>query len=540
MEKKIRRERREEIAVRRAMNFQQGRVSSKRRINESGMLREIQSNPNDYGRWVEETRSGVRGDMSPVAIDNDYLRMIIDPIGCSPLGYPDGYNKSTSTFKAITNIDVPYPPSNVTGGGATWPFGGYHVVLVPDLTYPVRYINASAFSTDYMCSFSSNSLQNFITPLRNINSLASPPVVPSTKELIFNLGQTYNIYGTYTTNIVGLAPEQWAFHGLTTASQEEFFGIPFDVGSIVVTCAVTATGGNTAMNVQCTSTSSTPASLPAVVSTPGIYSVTLSGGNATSGTAIPGVGVRISFTGGTSDALVSNISIKYISSGSSKQAWFATAIRDVDIAAQLFQQYRVVSMGGLLSWRGPTIGDGGRAAGYLYRGGLSSGAMGFWDYSTLSSLQGAADNAIKLGTYGIWQPMDTKAMNFRAADAPTDNFPYIVLTGQYSGDGTGTAVIPGVLRLRVASNFECISVSQVVSQFPSRVDTGERDAAVRFLATFPPVMENPLHWDAIANTLRGALKGTFSTAKKAMDFFEKNKSWIVPVASAAGTAMLAL
>lgn len=516
-----------------------GRTPKKRgKSRESRVLRQIQQDPNAYGRWMQETRSAVLDGAPEVGIDNTYLRMILDPIGCKPVGFPDSYNGFTSTFKAISNLDLPYLLSAVTSGGATVNAGYYHAAIVPDLINPLRYLHYAAFNADYSSTFTSNSLRNFLTPLRSISSLSQSPVVPSNKDLLFNPNQVYSVYATYDTNVASLAPEQWSFHGADTPTGTEFFGIPGDAMAFQVTVQVASPGGATFFNVTPRSTTGAGATVQVAVVAAGTYTVTTAGVNAS---VMPGVGVELSFTNPTAnDVFVSAISITARSGAGSKFAWHSQPIKDASFANQLFQQYRVVSQGALLSWRGPTIADGGRAAGYLYRGGLSPGAMSFYDYGTLSSLQGSSDNALKLGTYGIFEPMDTKAMAFRSVSAPVDNFPYLSLTGQYSGDGTGSALTAGVLRLRVGTNYECVSVSQVVSQKRGRIDMGERAATVKYLADFPMVMENPLHWGMVADALRGALKGTFQTAKGAMDFYDKHKSWLVPVGQALATAALAL
>jgi hypothetical protein len=502
--------------------------------------------PAAYGQFMERTRyNDVPTRSQRINMDNAYLRMLIDPIGCIPNSYPDEFEGMSACFKTVVNSNPGYGTSDLSSGGATWPKGKYHFVVVPDLENPLRAISQASIAIDGTASLVKNDINGFICPIRNIDHPKVKPQMPADEALQMQPNIFYNVavnYACTATTGSSIAYEQWTFHGIDSSSNE-FFGIPFDASAssiCQVTVNIASTGGATTFGVATCDSGGVGTEQTVAVTNPGPYTVAVSQANQRTANAIPGMGIRIRVAGGTSVALMSNISIKLLSANGQKNAWFRGSIPDSETASLLLQQYRTVSQAFLLSYRGPTLNNAGRSACYAYRGGYGPGWMDFHDYDALTEIVGVQDNEVIKGSYAYWQPADTKAMQFRSLDKPLLQFPYLVATGFYLGDGASSPQ-PNMLRLRIATNIEAITTNQIIPVRPSRIDVrNEKERALAYLKGFPQVMENPLHWAAIADVLKGAIKKTFSTAKAAHDFYQKNRSWIDPAVTAGTTALMAL
>jgi hypothetical protein len=254
--------------------------------------------------------------------------------------------------------------------------------------------------------------------------------------------------------------------------------------------------------------------------------------------ALPGMGIRFSHNG-TSPMVLNSIGIRCQSSNALKNYWAAYPVNNASLLSSQVRQYRVVSQAMLLSYRGPLLATAGRIAAYNNRGGTSPGNVNQHSLAYTEALKGAYSGEITKGCYGIWEGMDTEAYQFRTAEEDVTEYPYNVFIGSFTGDGS---TIPAdSIRFKICTNLEIISDVEYFNRKPSRIDRfGEKAEAMIALKKFPQLMENPLHWAAIGNFLKGALHKTFETGKKAYAFYDANKSWINPAVTALTTAAMAV
>lgn len=502
---------------------------------------ELTKNSKGLGRTVayNADNAAVR---STVRSSNSYLRELIDPINCRAGQYPDKYDSSTATFKSKISYDLDISPDNTY---PTWGIGRYAYAVLPTLLNPLRVVGRATLNPKYSAEFFKNSPTGALVPIQTTSYDYVVPQIPQ-PDMSYPIGN-YNILADFTCSEAGVATEQWQFAALNS-QQNIYYGIPFlPSGSYQITVTVdVGVAGCTSLSLNwCTPTAvGTPAGTSIVACAAGACTMIIDGTNnpVTGLAAPPGVGLILGLSGGNTKTVINSVSIRF-SAGAANQhvLWKAPMIQDSEVAELLFTNYRVVSQGVLHKYISSNLNDGGRVVSNLYRGGFSPGLMWFHDEQAIAATQYAHDGAFKLGTYVIWRPYDDVAMAFRSLHALVVKYPYIVVAGTYSASGAGTAVnSSGVVRLTVATNIEAVTSAQIMNVRISRFAPDEILQASEYLRTFPAAMENPLHWGAIADTLRKALRGTFSTAKSMYDYYDKNKSWLVPAAEAASSALLAL
>jgi hypothetical protein len=469
---------------------------------------------------------------------------LIYPDGSPASSYPDDFEGESYCFKTKINEDADFYASADLGpsGGATWKAGRYCAVMLPDLTQPLRHVGQKAIALQASATIRKNSQNGFLSEIRGLANPSIPPQMPGNEELRLKVAINYNLainYSTFPEN--GLAPEQWTFHGVCESDGTEFFGIPFDSNVCRITAHVAATSSTT-MGVSTVNTTGPGVEQTVAVAGPGDYQIAVPGVDQRTSVAAPGMGIRIRFFGGAgvNPTVLDSVTVSLVSGTALKNVWLGPQVPDSELLIQQMQQYRTVAQSTLVTYKGPELNNAGRAIGYSYRGGYSPGWLNFHDYEALGSLNGSVDNSIKLGTYGYWQPGDTKAMQFRSYDRHVTDFPYLIFGGIFVGDSAGT-VAPSVLRFITVSHIEAITSVQYLSKTLSRIDRfGEKAATMQFLKTFPQLMENPVHLSAIMDVLKKAVKGTFSTGKKMVDFYHQNKAFIDPVATKLFEAAIAL
>lgn len=472
---------------------------------------------------------------------NRYLMMLLDPIDCTPTSYPDEYLKQTACFKSLSTLYVPVNTTIYTSTPNNWPIGSYHVNVNPEFQFPIRYLTNNSNAEFFTGMITENTAHSGLLPESIWSGTGVTPVRRiDDPDLQLEQNIWYNIWMPLSTEECSYCP---MFHGENTSSALDFFGIPTAGAGTGASYRVTFTpmvvGGATSFEARTVGPSGTGVASSVIPGTPG-NALSLTPATITYDTP-PGVGIQIRAVGGTSPTVMSNISLRLGCGTGNHVIWRESPIPNLETADSIYDSYRVVSMGALLSYRGPTLNNGGSCAAVLYRGGHDPGVLGLQDWGTLTEIPMSQENAIVQGSYGVWLPADPVDMSFRAtASGSHFEMPYLAFSGIYTGDGSGT-VISNILRLRVAINFECTSPSQVVPQVMSRPDLlDERKRATLFLEDFKPVMENPLHWDKIRDVLHKAVSTAVGAGKKAMSFYDRNKEWIVPAASAAGTALLAI
>lgn len=177
----------------------------------------------------------------------------------------------------------------------------------------------------------------------------------------------------------------------------------------------------------------------------------------------------------------------------------------------LYEEYRCTAMSMLVSFRGNTLYDGGNIAGRYLTGGESPESLDVSDYTSLANLPGSFDNGLRTGAYCIWKPTDVKDMEFRPVSY--DNTEASALGGGIAGSlpsiyvaGRCTDPLNSQVRVRLVINVEAKTSRQLLVTHQSRVAPEEVAFTMAALQSFPMVVENPLHLDAIKNFLGKALK----------------------------------
>lgn len=199
----------------------------------------------------------------------------------------------------------------------------------------------------------------------------------------------------------------------------------------------------------------------------------------------------------------------------------------------IYEEYRVVSMGTLLSFHGDELTNGGDIASRYIEGGEDPYNLGWVDYGTLASAPQSYDGPLKLGTYCIWKPQCQEDMNFRDVESTNveGNYPSIMIAGVQSSSLTGGQTTN--LRLRVVMNVEAKTGRCYIPTSTSRVSIQEIEAANIALAGINLCMENPLHLQKI----RDFIKGVYDKGKQAYSAIQPYMPYIKPLATAAGSAL---
>jgi len=167
----------------------------------------------------------------------------------------------------------------------------------------------------------------------------------------------------------------------------------------------------------------------------------------------------------------------------------------------------------------------------------NAGQLQNWENLSRQSGAFVAQDITK-GAYNFWVPENLNQSAFVTPDAMDDvSYPVVVVSGQLNTQalaplGPDTEWI----RVIVITNYEVTTTSPLIDTETCPGDTAEFERCLAVLNTLPVAVENPLHLPFIRNVL-SKLK---SAGMSLFDFVDNNKSWLLPVAKAAGTAIMAL
>jgi len=252
-------------------------------------------------------------------------------------------------------------------------------------------------------------------------------------------------------------------------------------------------------------------------------------GTATGVYGLPGLGLRISSTL-SSPVIILAVQGLVAPDTDASNRFRSIAFPGEGTYSETVDQYRVVSMSAWLEYQGATLTDGGQASGIMYRGGAAPFPVGLWDYAKVAETPGGYQGAVRDGTYSFWMPSNERDMLFRdLGSSERWALPYIVFSGLMASPD-----IPNVLRLRVPTNFELVSTSQIYSYKHAVISPEMITHAVLVVSTMDTTMENPGHWDKIKEILGEGVQ----TALNAGAFLARNWEAIAGAAAALGVAAL--
>lgn len=466
---------------------------------------------------------------------NPYLHALVDPEGCDPISYPDEFDRLTATWKSIINVPLPY---NNNAVGSNWPVGAFYVINKPSLINPLIYLTDYGAEPDarYTLLVDGHADDVGLFPLVNTRSgLRRQPGLVLTVDWQNLVGKAnYQAGPDDRTSYTDVLAPPCKFDTPTGLA----YGYPAALGAGTTAVFNVSLGTNITgpVKVRYISQDTTGATTNLTVdpNNPNNWTGTLnfvgSGER-----ALPGVGYQICIADQAADGA-------FVPMVSAEVSWYSAVhyksfkIMDEETALDLVSQYRVVSMSDLITYRGNQIESAGPITGVLYRGGESAQQNGLWSYENISQVPGSYDGYVFNGLYAFWKPSNEEDMLMREPDALTEwKHPYIVMFGRVD---TGTTVEK--LRLRTCINYEAITASQILGQRkPLIMPRLIEDATVK-LRNFPSVMENPVHVKEIRDFLRRTVSNGLDYGGKIFSWFNDNKSWIMPAASAVGTLMMAL
>jgi len=251
----------------------------------------------------------------------------------------------------------------------------------------------------------------------------------------------------------------------------------------------------------------------------------------------PGIAFQIRYTsiGGTGNITsitLSNMTLlPYAASYSTQQLILAPIDwPDQSQYLSIVTNYRPVSASAWIAYEGSDLSNGGQHTCIMYRGGQHPNSIGLYDYDGINSVPTCYEGPLKLGSYQFWMPVSTNDTSMRRpVNSGEWTHPYMAIAGIVS---TPTQI--NALRIRCIANFEFVSDSQLWSYKSTRPSPGKILHATQVLHGHPTSMENPLHFGMIKDVIKRAI----STAQSFGGWIDSNKGWIIPAATAIGTALL--
>lgn len=131
------------------------------------------------------------------------------------------------------------------------------------------------------------------------------------------------------------------------------------------------------------------------------------------------------------------------------------------------------------------------------------------------------------GAYGVWKPFGVEDVKlYKPSEAIARSYPCLVIAGKCNSNLTAGTMF--AVRLIITSTYQFTSLRKC---FPMQVRDGDMIAmekALRLLVQFRDFSGNPEHFQRI----RAFLQRLVGAGKSVVDFYGRNKSWIVPAASA--------
>lgn len=444
-------------------------------------------------------------------INNQYLRELVLPEEYGPKAYPDQFESKSTTWRSIINTPLLY---NATALGAT-PAGAFLAVIKPTLRTPVLMQRPSTAALT-LRGYAHAQTENY-----GLFGLAdrNPVVSQQQQSMLLNTDWQNIIMPITYNNEPDPVPMFAGEYGTDT-----FYGHPSDASAYGVTVNLikVLTAGWTIECRTVTTAGYSAAFTLAQEGTSAIYSSSTVTAPSTPGW--PGVGFQLRLAGTAPAGSIYNaIAISVVFACTTIMRWEAVDIPDVNLALDLYDQYRVVAQSSLATYRGSLLDNGGQIAAALFRGGEAPTTNFLYTYDQVAQAPTAHDGPLLDGSYSFWLPADVGDMAFREPEG-LDQWlhPYVIISGIVSSPDQVNS-----LRLRVVTNYEGISKSQLLHYEDSRVQIREIIEAARELKSQPTSMSNNKH-----------LKQLLGFLRRAAAWYGDNKEWIIPAATAVGSSLL--
>jgi len=328
-----------------------------------------------------------------VRTPNKYLHQLVIPEDAELTAYPDEFNSHSHVWRSVINTPMPFLASAVGNTAA----GTFLAAVRPTLKDPIQsLISGSGFAVRLLAQTQSQTYGLF--PGEGDHTISQPNNVMELDISYQNLVCPV-VYDS--SDEVGSM-----FHGVSTTGVD-FFGVPCSATSATVSVQLSSTlpGGITLLaRSLITGAVSAPVTLTQVGTT-NQYTGTLT---ITPDPGMPGVGFQFAL-GGTAVASsiqpVLNITVAF-TNASTALRWDAIQIPGISNALALIDQYRVVAMSALTTYRGSDLDNGGQIAATLFPGGEAPSITDLYTYDQVSQSPCAYDGALKTGAYTFWKPSD--------------------------------------------------------------------------------------------------------------------------------------
>lgn len=493
----------------------------------------------------------VRRALGPLrAIENEYLKTLVDPENHRDIRYPDDFLGSTAMVGGLVVYDSYYFPADSTLTPSAEDAGTLYTVVSPTMVHPVlEYKMEQILTNAGLSCLATEQTDEFGAFPLTVD--APSPADESMQMQIRTDGSDINMRMAWQWSDQDFSMPPFAFH---LADGTVCYGTPFsDVhaatvvnvnfqvlfsqllgpGTIVTFKCINAAGTTVSANINLAASTNT------VSQSVNIYPLLTILANGQVSAGLPGIAFRMNVVSpaGNTQRYVGIVSMTAIVNTATPRAganfWtnrFVTKdLPNASTYEETVDKFRTVSMSNWIEYEGSDLQNGGQLASLYYGGGQSPMANGLWDYDTISEVPKSYQGALKLGSYTWWKPTGPEDMLFRRLNGNNRWIhPFIVHSARVA-----TPTQTNSLRLKLAVNYEVLSTAQFFSYDygPSRPELISHANAM--LHDFPSSMENPLHWAAIKDVLSKAGKAVSNVASWAAE----NKGWLIPAATAVGALL---
>lgn len=472
---------------------------------------------------------------NPGARSNIYLASLVDPEHYPGVRYPDSYSRRTAMVQLHIQQEVFYFPA----GSVVENPGEFYWVWRPSLVHPLWIYGV------YPHTFLPQWTLNTTGERFGLRALADGQISPAQQsdQMFMANNRYYNVETALTYKDVDYVIDPFesednagnlyyghAFSlGSGTLSLKIYLSVsgPIAVNDTIEFIAVGANGSVT--------TTMTATAVNQVVFTGTLDPTPLLVTDNTNGLGYcigrPGIGFRLRCT--TASAAGLSLNCFFLSCTSTTAPTNALGLYPVDFVdqktfVQKVHNYRPVSSSAWMSYQGSTLNDGGQAAALMFGGGEHPNSSRLYNYSQIAAAPTSYEDKVKKGTYQYWVPFSAHDTNMRSViNSEEWTHPYMVCAGNM-----GTPTQPNAIRLRCIMNMEFISPSQIWDYRSTKPSPAHIAEAVRILANAPTSLSNDSHWSEITKWIKQAARDTVA-------WVDNNKSWLVPLGTAVGTALLA-
>lgn len=476
--------------------------------------------------------------------NNMYMATILNPEQFQKIRYPDGYKAETGCLYFPLLTDIPFFPANVSEIESP---GSFLVFTRPTLVHPVWtyrvYTSANPQPSWLM------SIQNDRFGLRSLTP-GEPTVaeqegmrwLPKGLELNCLAAMNYLGQDFVTDALKRTLSDGTSLYGYMWASGGSNAGNGINVqirtnGKVTIgdTIRLRFTNGVANADVTITATATDQNEWSGITTTIDPLMVATSRaalGNACGRTS--SIGIRILFSSavsGNKGLEIISLQCKQVTAGAvpTEQIGFVPIEwADTNRILADADRYRPVSCSALSTYQGSTLNNGGRITQLAYQGGEHPLQAGLASYDAVSIVNRAYEGPMMHGAYSFYTPASTADTAMRPViNSKEWKHPYFVTAGTVS-DLTQAIT----LRLKVCMNFEFITPSRLYDTHSVPAKQWQIDQVESHLSRCPTSMPNDSHLSTIYEWAK-------DKAKSVASFIGENKSWLLPILTAAGKVAVA-